>query len=665
MKYLLFGGFIAALTVTADTFADEDEHHTLDEIIVSATPLARTVEKLVQPTDVIAGDQLARQQSTSIGETLAGQPGVTASYFGPVASRPVIRGQFGERVRLLSNSLDALDASALSEDHAVSIDSILADRVEIVRGPATLLYGSGAAGGLVNIVDSRIHEKVLDSPFSGTVSLATASATDKRSGAFKIAMGNDDVVAHFDYFRRDTGNVEIPGFAESATLRTLLGQAASDAYGRIENTASETNGAAAGFSFIGESGFAGVSISDYDSRYGVPGEEDEISIALKQQRYDFSGRLDLDSGPLQHVKLRLASNDYTHTEFEAGSVGTVFDTQGTDARVELKHRRFGSLDGALGLQYKNIEFVAIGDEAFVPSSDTSQLGVFAFEELTLSDAWTLQASARVENQELTSPALPSYDDTAFGASIGALWSFSDELTASANFSVTERHPNGTELYADGPHLAVQRYERGVFTQGLGGLDKERSSNMDLTLRGQYQRNEFSITLFINDVADYILLLPTGAIQDGLPVFDYAQTDVRLTGFEAEWLYDIASSERGHLHARLFSDFVRGKLDSGGNLPRLPPLRFGAGLHFSNESFDTSLELTRVDEQTRVAENEMPTGGHTLLNASASYQLDRSGLLLFVKGTNLGDEDSRRHSSPLKDIAPLPGRSLHLGLRWDF
>ncbi len=687
MYYSIRGGTIAVLFASLPLAAAEtdDEHHVLDEIVVSATPLERTVEQLAQPVSILGGDQLARQQEASIGETLANQPGVTATYFGPVASRPVIRGQYGERVRVLSNSLDSLDASALSEDHAVSIDSILADRVEVIRGPATLLYGSGAAGGLVNVVDSRVHDAPLGVPFSGAVSLGTASATGKTSGAIKFDVGNDWVSGHFDWFRRDTGDVRIPGSAESEILHEAEGHdededelAEEEAFGRIENTASETEGGAAAVSFTGDHGFIGMTVSRYESGYGVPGEhhheeegeeeeeehEDGVRIGLEQTRYDLTGEL-LHDGLFEKMKLRVAVNDYGHTEFEGDEIGTVFDTRGTDIRLELKHRSTDLLDGAFGVQYKHIDFAAIGDEAFVPSSDTIQASIFGFEEFSVSDRWTLQASARYEHQGIRTEVAPDYNGSAVGASLGALFSPADHLTFSANLAITERHPNSTELYADGPHLAVQRYEIGSVTRGDGELKTEKSTNLDLTLRGSYSRVEFGVTGFVNSIDDYILLMPTNQVIDELQVFEFHQTDADLTGFEAELLTDLVETDNGHLHARFFSDYVRGEAKDGGNLPRIPPLRFGAGLHYTTDRIDASIEATRYDEQTKTADNELPTDGYTMLDASVSYRFEAQDVLVYLRGTNLSDEEARRHSSPLKDIAPLPGRSIHVGLRWNF
>ena len=661
--------------------ADDDEHHVIDEIIVSATPLERTVEQLAQPTSVLSGDALIRRQSTSIGETLADEPGVSASYFGPVASRPVIRGQYGERVRVLSNGLDALDASALSEDHAVSLDSILAERVEVVRGPATLLYGSGAAGGLVNIVDSRIPEAPLQDPLSGALALGSDSATGRRSAALRADTGSDTLALHADWFRRDTDDVEIPGYAESARLRALEeadhDAEEEEAYGVVENTDSETEGGAAAITVTGADSHVGLSMSRYSSNYGIPGahaheedqgddadEDEAVRIDLDQTRYDLAG----DTGPvgvLDGVRFRVARNEYRHVEFEGAAVGTVYDTQGTDARFEFRHRPGELLEGALGFQYKRVDFNAAGDEAFVPASLTEQASLFAFEELAISDTFVLQGSVRVEQQDLRTSGLKGYDDSAFGASLGAIWSFGDATSLAANLAFTERHPNATELYADGPHLAVQRYEIGSVAQGDGLLGKELSTNLDVTLRGTSDRVTFTLTGFVNNVDDYILLSPTGEVLDEFPVFEYVPRDVEMYGLEAQALLELLETAAGHLHASLTTDFVYAEeADTGAYLPRIPPMRIGAGLHYSRGGFEAAVEATWYDEQDRTAANELPTDAYTLIGLEASYRFER-GLLLFVESSNLGDEDARRHTSPLKDQVPLPGRSVGLGLRWDF
>lgn len=667
---------LTALPVWAQ---DADEHHQVEEVVVSAVPIERTVEQLAQPTGVVDGATLARRQGASIGEAVADEPGVSATYFGPIASRPVVRGQYGERVTVLSNGLDSLDASALSEDHAVSADTILSERIEIVRGPATLLYGSGAAGGLVNVIDSRIHEAPPEPERGGALAVGFDSASEKRFGAIKLHVGNDRVVGHFDGFRRATGDVSIPGFAESARLRAS-DEHTGGAYGRIDNSASETTSAAAALSLLADHGFAGLSLHRYETNYGVPGhaheehdeeedaladeDEEDITIDLEQTRADLHAALDLDQ-VFERIDLRLARNAYEHVEFEGTEVGTVYENDGLDMRLGLRQRPFGDLQGSVGVQFKSVELDARGEEAFVPSSRTRQLSVFAFEELAVGQAWVVQGSARLERQEIETPVAGSEDETALGAALGAIWTVGDGLTLAVNAALTERNPNATELYALGPHVAVQRFERGAIARGDGALTKERSGNIDFTLRGKHERVEWSATLFRNRVDDYILLAPTSLVEDGLPVFDYVQRDAELYGFEAELTYDLLDTATNHLHARVFSDYVHGEQRASGDyLPRLPPLRVGFGVHYTRGALDTAFRLTRHARQEKTASFELPTDAYTMLDVEVSHRFD-AGVLAYLRGTNLLDDDARRHASPLKEIAPLPGVSLAAGLRWNF
>lgn len=687
-----------ALADDGDVSHDQDEHYQLDEIIVESAPLDRTVRELALSSSVLTGDLLELNQSTSIGETIADQPGVSASYFGPIASRPVIRGQFGERVRVLTNGLDALDASALSEDHAIGIDSILADRIEVIRGPSTLLYGSGASGGIVNVVDNRIHEGSPLLGFSGAAALGTDSAVGRESAAVSFDYGVGPVTLHADYFTRSTDNVEIPGFAESALLRALEeaeehdegeeghGEEEEEVFGLIENSDSETEGGALAISIGDEEGWIGFSVSRYQSDYGVPGahhhheeeeegspgmeeeeeEEEIIRIDLDQTRYDMRGGIVVGGGLVDAVDFRVSRNDYQHFELEGAETGTQFDSQATDMHIEVTHVPFGAVEGVFGLHYKDIDFAAIGDEAFVPPSDTSQFSLFFFEELAASDQLRFQFSGRAEHQEISVSGLESYDDWAYGISLGTVFDISDTLTASAYLGIAERHPNSTELYAEGPHLAVQRFEIGSVSLGNGLLSKETSTNLDLTLRGDYEGMQFAVTGFTNTVDDYILLRPTAAEEDELQVFEFGQADVEFYGIEAELFFDLIDNESSHLHARLVSDYVLGEeSDSGAYLPQLTPLRYGASLHWITSLFDASIEAMYHDSQGKTAAEELPTESYTLLSAEVSTRLFDDQMMVFLRGTNLSDEDARRHTSPLKDVAPLPGRSIRAGVRWDF
>jgi iron complex outermembrane receptor protein len=344
----------------------------------------------------------------------------------------------------------------------------------------------------------------------------------------------------------------------------------------------------------------------------------------------------------------------------------MFDSKGTDMRIEFQHQPVGGFEGTVGLQYKNVDFVAAGEEAFVPPSDTQDTSLFLFEEWRPDDLWTLQASARIENVQIDAPSLPSYDDTALGLSIGTIRSLGDTYSVALSYALTERHPNASELYADGAHVAVQRIERGSVVQGLGLFDKETSSNVDLTFRGESERIEWSVTAFLNDIDDYILLRPTPAFEEDLQVFESTQTDARLYGFEGEARIELLDSASGHLHTRLFTDFVYGEDENtGAYLPRITPLRYGIGLHYTRDGFSAATEATFHSDQDKTASNELPTDSYTLVNAELSYEFGDPDVFVFLRGTNLTDEDARQHASPLKDMVPLPGRSLQLGLRYNF
>lgn len=684
-----FGALLFVAATTAAVAQEEtrsDSHHAVDEIIVTATPLSRTVEQLAQPTAVLSGDDLARKQSSSIGEVVSQEAGVSSTFFGPIASRPVIRGQYGERVRVLLNGLDSLDASALSEDHQAGLDSILSQRIEIVRGPATLLYGSGAAGGLVNVVDNRIAEQPLDQPLGGTVAANGDTAIDSTAVAGRLAFGKGAWNWQVDGFTRSTGDLEIPGLAESAVLRAAEeeeGEEHEQEAGTVGNTDSRTTGTGLGGSYATDRGFLGLSVTTYDSNYGVAGHahehheeehgaaeeeqgDEDVRIDLEQLRFDLRGDLEID-GPFRVLKFRAARNNYEHTEFEGAEIGTVYETDGTDIRFEAHHAPSGGFEGALGLQFKRIDFTAVGDEAFVPPSDTQRSSLFGFEEWRLHDRLALQGSFRIERQTIDTPASGmDYSGTAYGASLGAVWNPGDLLDVAVNLSVTERHPNSTELYANGPHVAVQRYEIGSVAAGRGILDNEVTTNLDVTLRGGEAPLEWTVTGFYNAADDYILLRPTASVIDDFQVFEYRQRDVDLYGIEAEARFELLDTADGHLHGRVYTDFVHAEeRDSGEYVARMPPLRIGGGLHYTQGVAEFSLSATWHDDQRKVAPNELPTDGYTLLRAELSYFFAEQDLFVYLRGSNLTDEDARQHTSPLKDTVPLPGRALQAGLRWNF
>jgi iron complex outermembrane recepter protein len=654
---------VAAMLVSQAVLAQESKP---EEVIVTSTALRESPLEVAQPTEVIAGDELRRQIASSIGETLAKELGVSSTYFGPTASRPVIRGLGGNRVQMLQDGLESLDVSSLSPDHAVTLESVVSQQVEIIKGPAALLYGSGAAGGLVNVVTNRVPVESADEPISGAVELRGDTASDERTGAATLNGGNGPFAFHIDYFDRQTDDVEIPDFAQSDVLRRALieaGEEPDGVRGHIPNTASDTKGGAVGASLIGEAARGGLSWSRYETNYGIVGEE-EAFIDMKQDRYDAKAELDFD-GPIEAVHFDGSYNDYTHTEFEGPrEPGTTFNQDAYELRVTADHKFGDGWRGTFGAQYVDIDFEALGDEAFVPRSKTKATSLFAFEERHF-DRWTIELGARAEQQKIDPDAasgLPDFDETAISLSAGTVWKFAEDRAFAVNVTRTQRNPQAAELYANGPHVADQR-----FIIGNPSLDQETAITADVSLRRSGEGVQWTLNAYYNDYSDYIFESPTGEIEDEFPVFVVSQSGAKLRGFEAEVGFPLIQDGDQHLELRLSSDYVRGELDDGGDLPQMPPLRFGAGLHYDLDQFHVGLQGYYYDKQDKIAQNELPTDGFTMVDADASYRLPvgSSSVLVFLKATNLLDEDARQHASALKDIAPLPGRSFHIGARAEF
>lgn len=642
-----------------------DDHDNLDEVVVTATALHKSALEVAQPTSVLAGDALVRDRGSSVGEALAATPGISATYFGPQASRPVIRGQTGERVQISEDGAESLDVAALSADHAVTIDPLLADRVEVLRGPATLLYGNGAAGGLVNVLVHRVPERAFENTAEGAAEIRGNSASRERAAALRVDGGFSGWSFHGDAYARDTGDVRVADFALSRAAREsgeFGDEEIAASRGRIANSASELRGGALGVSRVGEAGFAGVAVSRFDTQYGIPGPEG-VSIDMNQTRFDFNGDWHEPAGWLASAHLRASYNRYEHAEIEPeGEVGTRFDQDGLSARLAVDTVDLAGWRGSWGLQLRDVDLVAVGEEAFLPASVTRNFGVFGYEERAFG-ALTVELGGRLEQQKITTDEdLPGYDSARASFAGGLVWKFADGWSTALNATSTRRHPTATELYADGPHVAAERFEIGD-----PSLRPEKSTTFDLSLRHGGENWSLGLTAYRSDYEGYIFASPTDAVEDDLPVVEYRQDDARFHGFEAEIELPAITLGGGRLATRLVGDLVRAKRGAGGDLPQIPPLRVGAEVRYARNAWSAGVSAHRFAKQDRVAANELPTDGYTLLGADASWRLawSQRELFVFVRGDNLLDEDARRHTSPLKEFAPLPGRSAGAGLRLEF
>jgi iron complex outermembrane receptor protein len=660
-------GALAAALALAATPSHAQAQATLPPVTVTGNPLGTS--DLIAPAAQYSGTGLLLRSQSTLGETLSATPGVSSTYFGPNASRPVIRGLDGDRVRILSNSGATVDASGLSFDHAVTADPISIERIEVLRGPAALLYGGSAVGGVLNIIDNRIPRQPVEG-VSGRADFGFASANRERGGGLMVEGGNRRVAIHADAFDRRTSDVRVP-----VSLACTSGGVTTFA-NRICNSASHVQGGAVGGSVFFDRGYLGASAASYRNDYGTVAE-DEVTIAMRSDRYALEGEVRDLAGPFRSLKAQLSHTDYRHTEFDAGAPGTLFSSRGNDFRLEARHAKIGSLEGVVGVQAEHTRFSADGDEAFAPYSRTRQAAVFAHEEL--ATGWgKLTFGARAESvrvQSLGNPTVARFtpasrDFNPHSYAAGALWNLSPTWQLTGNLSISERAPKDYELFADGPHVATGAYEVGDPL-----LRKERSANMDAGLQWKQGHDHFKVNAFQSRFANYISLQATGVDRDVdgelVPEFAYAQVRAQFRGFEVSGVKRLIDSATT-LDLEVRGDSVRAaNRDTGEPLPRIAPWRAGATLVWAQGPFSARAGFDHFARQSRVPAGDAPSPGYTLWTAAATWkmQLDSANLLWYARLDNAGNRLAYSATSILTQTAPgkspLPGRSLKVGLRADF
>lgn len=684
---------LANPVLAQESTAQDDDFHTQKEIVVTAPYVERL--DILAGTSAIAGEELAEKTRAQIGDILTSLPGVSATSFSPGASRPVLRGYQGNRVMVLTDGIGNIDASNTSADHAVTIDTLTVERIEVLRGPAVLLFGGQAVGGAVNAIDKRIPRAIPEKPFHLDVLAGYGSAAEDWSagGSIDFAL-NSNVVGHVDGSYRNSSDLRTGGFVLAPQLRADLIDFADEEEaegnleeaaearelaaqrGRIPNSAVETWTAGAGLAFINDGGNLGLSFSIYDTNYGIParpgaehahggGEEEEeapVTIGLRQYRYDLRGEVEMGEGLFDKLRIRAGYADYTHTEFEGDEVGTVFNSKGIEARAELVQNDRGGWRGASGVQYQTRDFEAIGAEAFVPPNLTRQLGLFTLQEFE-AGALDFEAALRFDSAELEAQDLGiARDFQNFSAAIGAGYNIGD-LKVGVNISRTGRAPSAEELFSNGPHIATQAFEIGD-----PDLRSERAWNGEIYARYDGTAAEFSATLYANRFDNFIYEAETGEEEDGLPVFQYLQQDAKVWGVELEASARLGRIAGFDLAVDGVADYTRAKLsDGGGNVPRIPPLRLLGGVELTSGQFDLRGEVEWADDQTRTAAFETATDGFTLVNASATWRpfgRDRN-VALIASANNIFDVSARRAASFTKDFVPLAGRDFRLTARLSF
>ena len=671
------------------------------DVIVTA-PVRTSERDVLQGTSVLSGEELTRELRPTIGETLARQPGVSATSFGPSASRPILRGFQGDRIRVLTDGIGAIDVSNTSVDHAVVVDPLLAERIEVLRGPAALLYGSSAVGGVVNVIDTRIPRRVPANGYRLDATATYGSAANERSaGAAGDVAVTEHLVLHADgsYLKSDDlrtgdGSILSPAARRAALSQVGLPQdtdepidfaASARLRNKLPNTASETWTAGLGASIITDTGHLGVSYSHYDSLYGVPiryatevGQEQEAPrLDVVQNRFDVRGEVETGGGFLDRIRARAAYANYRHFELEEdNSVGTAFYNKGIEGRLEAIQAKRGAWSGASGVQFFNRQFDVEGEEAFLPRNETTQTGLFTLQQLDYG-AFKLEGGARFETSRLSArgPAQDlrfftgtrSFD--AVSASLGGSYGITDAIRLGLNVSRTERTPTAEELFANGPHAGTQAYElsdpnfRLEKSWGLEGTLHVHGNGFSLDASAYY--TWFTNYISENQVDPSVCQAaadPSGREVD-LPCFQYQQRDARYWGLEADASARLATIGGTRINADVLGDYVRATIVDQGPVPRIPPMRVLGGLEAQGDTLSARAEVEHVFEQTRTAEFETATPAYTMVNTSIAWKpwgSDRTSLIL--SGNNLFDQLARRHSSFLKDFAPLAGRDIRLTLK---
>lgn len=652
---------------------------TLKEVTVTANPLGAS--DLIAPAQSVSGTGLLLRQNTTLGETLSGLPGVSSTYFGPNASRPIVRGLDGDRIRILNNSGAALDASSLSYDHAVTLDPIAIERVEVLRGPGALLYGGSAVGGVVNVIDNRIPRERIEAA-TGKVDFGLSSGNSGKNGAFLVEGGAGNVALHADVFARSNDDV-------SAPIELACSKPGSPASAKkICNSAMSSRGGAVGGSVFFGGGYLGASVASFNSNYGTVAE-DEVTIDMKSTRTALEGEFKL-GGFIQSLKGAYSHTDYAHTEFEGPDAGTVFKNKGNDWRLEARHAKFGNIEGVWGIQGDIGRFSANGAEAFAPFSKTRQLALFAYEEAGFS--WgKLNFGGRFEDMRVESLGNPNVARFVPGSrsfkpasyALGALVNATPAWQFTGNLAFTQRAPKDYELFADGPHIATAAYEIGDIN-----LKREQSTNIDIGTRWKSGAHSAQVSLYLNRFKNYIFLGETGnsrgadgelnpvdadadGVADGggediLPEFAYRQVKARFSGIEASGNWRVLdSASKFDLQWRL--DTTRAaNLDTGAPLPRIAPLRAGLTGVWTQGAWSARLGF---DHNAKARDDS--TKAYTLWNAALTYRMKAKDAVLnwYARIDNLTDKLAYSASSILTTSAPgkspLPGRRVKVGLQATF
>lgn len=683
----LLAGLVGAVGLAGPALAEDGE--TLSDVVVSAAPFPISLDTATTHVEILGRAELEATAPAGLGDTLAAIPGLRSSAYAPGASRPIIRGQSGARVQVLQNGVGLIDASALSPDHAVASDPIGASRIEVLRGPSALAYGGSGVGGVVNVIDDRVPRNAPDDGLAGRYAASWGGPGEGRALAARALIGKGPLVLALDGDYRTSEAYKVAATPVSDALAARDGLT-PDLFRTVRNTEMELRTLGAGIAHIDDLGSFGLAYRRTTTRYGIPYPqilapidplaEGPVMIDLAQDRIDLRGERAIDFGPFDMVRLTAGWADYQHAEREAatGAVGTRFLSEGFETRLELTQKEAGGHKGAFGLQALSRDLRAIGAEAFVPPSRIEEIGLFSLQRLEFAD-WGLDAGLRLDRRSLAA-ALAGRPASTPAATAGVDWSLANSrqtfsgLSASAgaflrpaegrfyslSLSRNVRSPSESELFADGPHPGTAAFELGDPT-----LDPETAWSLEAMGRWTLGSLKVEAHAFAARYQGFIDQRPTGAIEDGLAVYRFVQTDAGFYGGELEASHELWRGPAGSLELEAGFDWMRGETDLGPPA-RMPPYAASLRLNWAGQSLDATLEVRHVGAQDRLTVFETETKAYTLVGASAAWRpRGADGPRIFLEGRNLTDREAREHVSFLKDIAPLPGRSVRLGIAGGF
>ena len=660
----------------------------LPPVTVSASGLQLGANEMTTPTAVLEGDELVRRREATLGETLGNEPGITSSHFGAGASRPIIRGMDGPRVKVLSDGAELHDASTISPDHAVASEPLLATQIEVLRGPSALVYGGGAVGGVVNVLDGKVPTAIPQKGIEGSAELRANTGAGEGAGAFSLTGGAGNLAVHVEGVARDAGDYRVgKGWAPDGEPTR-----------KVPGSFNRTDTGSVGLSWVGDRGYLGAAYTRQTAKYGLPGhnhsfegchthgnhlhcgahdEEDghdhgaeehgDVPVVdLRSERLDIRGELRNPFTGFSALRLRAGVTDYVHDEVEDGAIATTFKNKAYDTRIELQHEPLAGFKGVVGLQTSRRKFSAIGEEAYVQPTVTRKTGLFVLEEYRLNDwygDWRFEAALRHDRQTAEALASGSAGGTershnGTSASLGAVWKFTPGYQVGTSFTRASRAPSAEELYARGLHMATSTYER-----GNANLRSETSQNIDLSLRKTSGDTTFGVSVFRNRISNYIYGRTLDEV-DGLQLLQYSQADATFTGIEGQ----VRQRVTRNMGVTLFGDTVRAKLDGGGLLPRIPATRAGVRLDANWNAWEGQVEWVQVARQNRVAAFETATPGYGMLNLGVSYRGQLSSgtpWQVYLKANNLTDRLAYAHTSFIKNAAPSMGRNITVGVKVAF